>query len=249
MKDKLKIQGNEKLIAIIAVLSGFVITLGLIIYGRYENKIIGKVSSGSFVISSTGINKEFIGNKKITLYTDFLCPDCKNANNSIKSELLKAIDSGYEVKFNPLNFLTKYSTEYSENAAAWTLGIAAFEDKDLVLKWMDKLYSIQPSPKDKEKIVEVNTNLEKMAKEIGVKHISNIKNNLEIFKKNINLNTKEFRNSVKIKQNSPYGRVFVPYIIMGNDKVLAGEDKDVNIQFSEVLNKMKLNPCTEDCNK
>lgn len=121
---------------------------------------------GSFVIYSTNhkdykVKKDFSKNKKVKhyeWYTDVASRDCINAHYFTYMSILPEILRGkLEIKFHPVNYLSKYSTnDYSLLGASYISGFAEYGSGNDTVYIMLNIYDSDT----KEKLIK-STNLEK----------------------------------------------------------------------------------------
>ena len=183
---------------------------------------------GSFVVVDNKIQKDFSDEKnvKIEWYTDLLCPDCERAHRGLKDFLSNAINKKeVEIKFYPLNYLPQHSdNDYPLNSASWILGIAEYSPEETML-FIDTLFADRTDLLDRDAQYFYNT-----AISIGVKkeNVRKIEDSMFTLKAIVNNNSVGIRQRKDLLALSPTkDRMFVPFIIINQEKSLIGESKEI----------------------
>lgn len=188
---------------------------------------------GSFVLYSTNkkdfkIKKDFSKDKNVKhydWYTDPTCGDCINAHSSTAKIILPEILAGkLEIKFHPVNYLSRYLTnDYSLLGASYISGLAEYGSGNEVVYILNGIY------KDKsvrDKFIK-STNLEKDFPKYlkdTVKINSNVVNkatkNKYKLRYAINQGSINLRKDKELTERSPKpdNSMYVPFIIDNDNK-------------------------------
>lgn len=229
-------------------------------------------SDGSFVLYSDDnktlkIKKDFTKeNNKIrqfNWYSDFACGDCinlhKNTNEIIKKQILQ---SDLEIKYYPLNFLSKkYKNNYSLYSASYLTGLAEYGSGEDVFNLFedlmnnesrDELVKSKDIEKDIEKFILSKNNISKNV-------LKKVNQNIIKLKYAINQGSINIRRDEDLIKRSPKEEktFFTPYIYNNKDNnenaILTESEEAVNNVLEAVTETnnfnldTKIKPCDKTC--
>lgn len=123
------------IVAVVVVLAG-VVGIGIYLNQGYPvNQPKAETADGALVLSE--------GPVTVDLYEDFICPVCKDFQDSTGAQLQAYADAGHiTMKFHPLGLLNSYSsTKYSSRSAAAAVCAA---DEDKFTEYEQVLFANQP---------------------------------------------------------------------------------------------------------
>lgn len=242
------------------------------IYNNNFDKFNHINKDGSFVLYSTNkkdfkIKKDFSKDKNVKhydWYTDPTCGDCINAHSYTAKIIQPEILNGkLEIKFHPVNYLSRYLTnDYSLIGASYISGLAEYGSGNDVVYVLNGIY--KDSVRDK---FIKSTNLEKDFPKYlkdTVKINSNIVNKVTKNKYKlryaINQGSINLRKDKELTERSPKDdkSMYVPFIIDNdnkNSKALVTEDEKVADNISvpltgkTVASQSSISTCTtKGCN-
>ena len=195
--------------------------------GKYNNIN----DDGTFVLTKDGIKKDFTNTrKKLDWYSDPYCDDCIAMHEKVFKDIKGKVQNGeLEVKIHELNFLAhRQTTNYSLRNSAYILGIAEYEP-DRLLDALDVFYSKRF--KEVWKNENNNNGFKAVSSVLGLNEntLKKVIQNQAEFEKLVNKNSRGIRYDQKMKDLSPTGSMFTPFIVPEGGKALDAEkveDKD-----------------------
>ena len=195
--------------------------------GKYNNIN----DNGTFVLTKEGIKKDFTNTrKKLDWYSDPYCDDCIAMHEKVFKDIKGKVQNGeLEVKIHELNFLAhRQTTNYSLRNSAYILGIAEYEP-NRVLDALDIFYSKRF--KEVWKNENNHNGFKALSSVLGLKDntVKKVLQSQSEFEKLVDKNSRGIRYDQKMKDLSPTGSMFTPFIVPEGGKALDAEkveDKD-----------------------
>lgn len=192
-------------------------------------------SDGSFYVGKDGkiiTDTSKIKNKiVIDWYLDPYCPACVKLETllvSKKSELLK---DDVLVRYHPSGFLNSESLDnYSTRASAYILGVLEYAP-DLADKFLDSVVNSKFKPNG---VAKSDKEFKELFKSIGGtdeqwKEITKAHKTLKTI---VDENSKKLKNSSEMDKKSPSGKLFVPFVVIGDSKkALDFSTDDDSVQY------------------
>jgi len=217
---------------------------------------------GSFVLYSTNqkdikVKKDFSKNKKVKhyeWYTDIASRDCINAYNSTyESIMIEILKGKLEIKYHPINYLSKYSTNgYSLIGASYISGFAEYGSGNNVVYIMNGIYdfetkdNLMKSPnlekdfpkylKEKPIIPITIDSIFKNENKIYTDTVDKVTKNKYKLRYAINQGSMNLRKDKELTERSPKDdkSIYVPFIINNDNK----ESKALVTEFVDVPNNI-----------
>lgn len=209
---------------------------------KQKNGYKNVAADGVYVIGKNGVvpTSEIKDDLPIIeIYSDPMCPGCQAFEHETSEYLDEMVSEGKVLlRYHPLRFLDASSSDgYSSRAAAYLSGAAEFAPK-IAGKLSNAIFDEDFMPEEGPTYVSVtNADLDELFIGLG-----GTKEQAEKINKDLNANmlvAQEATNNVilsnKLKQQSPIGSLFTPFVIPNK----AGEDNAQALEFQNEVPMLK----------